>query len=282
MNPVIGIIGGMGPLATCDLMNKIIRFTDAKTDQQHIRICVDCNTNIPDRTEAILHHGKNPVPELVKSALRLEEMGAQLLVMSCNTAHYFYDDVMPYVDVPFMNMIEETAKYLKEHNVDTAAVFATDGTRDSGVYERVLSRAGIRVVYPSEENQKLLMSLILNGANLEPGGVKLSTQLPIVLGYGCCRLLSPFSHKARQNGALLGLMVNHPHIPPQALATLTMPALVIVGERDMIRDRHSQLIARSLPNAQFVRIPGGDHFCAAKCPEVFNHAVLSFLQNLPA
>ena len=127
-----------------------------------------------------------------------------------------------------------------------------------------------------------VQSLILNGANLEPGGVKLSTQLPIVLGYGCCRLLSPFSHKARQNGALLGLMVNHPHIPPQALAVLTMPALVIVGERDMIRDRHSQLIARSLPNAQFVRIPGGDHFCAAKCPEVFNHAVLSFLQNLPA
>lgn len=127
-----------------------------------------------------------------------------------------------------------------------------------------------------------VQSLILNGANLDPGGVKLSTQLPIVLGYGCCRLLSPFSHKARQNGALLGLMVNHPHIPPQALAALTMPALVIVGERDMIRDRHSQLIARSLPNAQFVRIPGGDHFCAAKCPEVFNHAVLSFLQNLPA
>ncbi len=127
-----------------------------------------------------------------------------------------------------------------------------------------------------------VQSLILNGANLEPGGVKLSTQLPIVLGYGCCRLLSPFSRKARQNGALLGLMVDHPHIPPQALAALTMPALVIVGERDMIRDRHSQLIARSLPNAQFVRIPGGDHFCAAKCPEVFNHAVLSFLQNLPA
>ncbi len=127
-----------------------------------------------------------------------------------------------------------------------------------------------------------VQSLILNGANLNPGGVKLSTQLPIVLGYGCCRLLSPFSRKARQNGAVLGLMVNHPHIPPQALAALTMPALVIVGERDMIRDRHSQLIARSLPNAQFVRIPGGDHFCAAKCPEVFNHAVLSFLQNLPA
>lgn len=67
MNPVIGIIGGMGPLATCDLMNKIIRFTDAKTDQQHIRICVDCNTNIPDRTEAILHHGKNRSRSLSKA-----------------------------------------------------------------------------------------------------------------------------------------------------------------------------------------------------------------------
>ena len=75
MNPVIGIIGGMGPLATCDLMQKIIEYTDADTDQEHVRICVDCNTNIPDRTAAILQGGKNPVPELVKSAKRLEAMG---------------------------------------------------------------------------------------------------------------------------------------------------------------------------------------------------------------
>lgn len=160
MNPVIGIIGGMGPLATCDLMSKIIHFTDAKTDQEHIRICVDSNTNIPDRTEAILHHGKNPVPELVKSALRLEEMGAQLLIMSCNTAHYFYDEVVPYLDVPFMSMIEETVNYLQAHKVDTAAIFATDGTRNSKVYERALNKRGIKAVYPSEENQKVLMSLI--------------------------------------------------------------------------------------------------------------------------
>ena len=160
MNPVIGIIGGMGPLATCDLMNKIIRFTDAQKDQDHIRICVDSNTNIPDRTTAILHHGKTPVPELVKSALRLEAMGAQLLIMSCNTAHYFYNDVIPYLDVPFMSMTEETVKYLKDSGVSKAAVLATDGTRDSKVYEKALLQAGIEVVYPSEKNQKLLMSLI--------------------------------------------------------------------------------------------------------------------------
>ena len=69
MNPVIGIIGGMGPLATCDLMNKIIRFTDAQKDQDHIRICVDSNTNIPDRTTAILHHGKTPVPSRLHTAV---------------------------------------------------------------------------------------------------------------------------------------------------------------------------------------------------------------------
>ena len=105
MNPVIGIIGGMGPLATCDLMQKIIEYTDADTDQEHVRICVDCNTNIPDRTAAILQGGKNPVPELVKSAKRLEAMGAQVLVMSCNTAHYFYEDMIPYLETPFLNMI---------------------------------------------------------------------------------------------------------------------------------------------------------------------------------
>ena len=108
MNPVIFIIGGMGPLASCELMINIICVTDAQKDQDHIRICVDSNTNIPDRTTAILHHGKTPVPELVKSALRLEAMGAQLLIMSCNAEHYFYNDVTPYLDVPFMSMIEET------------------------------------------------------------------------------------------------------------------------------------------------------------------------------
>ena len=172
MNPVIGIIGGMGPLATCDLMNKIIRFTDAQKDQDHIRICVDSNTNIPDRTTAILHHGKTPVPELVKSALRLEAMGAQLLIMSCNTAHYFYNDVTPYLDVPFMSMIEETVKYLKESGVSKAAGLATDGTRDSKVYEKALLQAGIEVVYPSEKNQKLLMSLIYDYVKAGKPGIE--------------------------------------------------------------------------------------------------------------
>ena len=160
MNPVIGIIGGMGPLATCDLMNKIIRFTDAKTDQQHIRICVDCNTNIPDRTEAILHHGKNPVPELVKSALRLEEMGAQLLVMSCNTAHYFYDRLAEALPVPVLNMPRLTVADAKAAGCTKLGILATDGTLQAETYQIACRDAGIEWAAPAGDHQDDIMSVI--------------------------------------------------------------------------------------------------------------------------
>ncbi len=121
--------------------------------------------------------------------------------------------------------------------------------------------------------------LILNGANLSPKGVKPSVQIPIEIGY---RMASLFpGEKARHNAALLGLMVKEPHIDPKELQTLTMPVLVIVGSRDMIRPGHSRRIAVSLPNARFVELPGG-HFIANREPEAFNRAVLSFLQENPA
>ena len=108
----IGIIGGMGPLATVDLFGKIVNLTDAKCDNDHIHILIDNNTYIPDRTSYILGDGKNPLDELVKSAKRLKDMGADFLVMPCNTAHYFYNDIINNVSIPFINMIEETASYI--------------------------------------------------------------------------------------------------------------------------------------------------------------------------
>lgn len=121
-----------------------------------------------------------------------------------------------------------------------------------------------------------VLSLILNGANLEPNGMRPSVQLPVVAEYHLCRLLSPFSQGFRQKQQILGLMVNHPHISAHQLAALTMPALVIVGQHDMIRHQHSLLIAHSLPRSRFVCLAGADHFCAAKQPEAFNREVLSF------
>lgn len=120
--------------------------------------------------------------------------------------------------------------------------------------------------------------LILNGANLDPSGVKRRVQLPIELGYALARRFAGRSPRARQSAQLLGLMVNEPHISPEQLRRLNRPVLVIAGERDMIRPAHTRRIAAALPDARLAFLPG-DHFIAAKNPAAFNAAVAQFLEE---
>lgn len=120
--------------------------------------------------------------------------------------------------------------------------------------------------------------LILNGANLFPSGVKPLYQWPIEIGYRIARLFSKKSEKAKQNAEMLGLMVNEPHIEPFELSRLTMPVLVIAGTKDMIKESHTRLIYRSLPNAQ-MNIIEGDHFVANKNADAFNKVVDLFLRK---
>ena len=115
--------------------------------------------------------------------------------------------------------------------------------------------------------------LILNGANLNPAGVKWTVQAPIVLGY---RIASLFGEKAKQNTELLGLMVNEPNFVPEDLNDLFIPALVVAGNKDMIKDSHTRRIAASLPHAKLAILPG-NHFVANQNPEAFNRAVYEFL-----
>lgn len=163
MRKSVGIIGGMGAAATCDLFQKIIMMTDAKSDQEHIHILIDSNTNIPDRTKAILGEGADPVPEMVRSGIRLQSMGADVLVMPCNTAHYFYDRITPFLDIPLLHMPELTAQESKKRKLSKVGLLATDGTLQSGVYHKVLAAQGIAVVTPSPEGQKSVMDVIYNG-----------------------------------------------------------------------------------------------------------------------
>lgn len=125
--------------------------------------------------------------------------------------------------------------------------------------------------YPARVNR-----LILNGANLDPKGVKMLVQLPVVLGYHFASLFK--TPKAKANAELLGLMVNEPHIDPAELQALTMPVLVIAGTKDMIQERHTRLIAASIPNARLALIPG-DHFIANKEPAAFNRTVRTFFNE---
>lgn len=156
----VGIIGGMGPAATCDLMMKIIEMTEAACDQEHIHVLVDSNVNIPDRTAALLSGGEDPVPEMLASARRLESIGADFLILPCNTAHCFIPRLKDEVGIPFLSMPDETAALLKSKGVKTAAVLATDGTVKSGLYGDALAAAGINAIYPDDEQQKQVMSLI--------------------------------------------------------------------------------------------------------------------------
>ena len=176
MYKTLGIIGGMGPAATCDLMQKIISLTAADCDQKHIHIISDVNTNIPDRTAAILHGGEDPVPEMTKSALRLKNAGADYLIIPCNTAHYFYDAVAQAAQIPVLHMPRLTAQVLREAGVKRAGVLATDGTVQSGVYGKVLQEVGVEPVYPQPEHQKLIMSLIYDGVK---GGKIALSDIPV-------------------------------------------------------------------------------------------------------
>lgn len=118
--------------------------------------------------------------------------------------------------------------------------------------------------------------LILNGANLNPYGVKLSCQIPICLGYWLLSLICLFDKKAIGKKEFLHLMVHQPEITKESLANITSPTLVIVGSKDMIKQQHTRLIADSLPNSKLC-ILEGDHFIAHKNPDQFNQSIIEFL-----
>ena len=120
--------------------------------------------------------------------------------------------------------------------------------------------------------------LILNGANLNAGGVKRSVQIPIELGYRIARCFSTKSESAKRNAEMLGLMVNDPNVSPAELAGIRAKTLVIAGTRDMIREAHTRMIAESIPDAELVFVKG-DHFIANRHPAEFNRAVLDFLRS---
>ncbi|MBO4953834.1 MAG: amino acid racemase [Clostridia bacterium] len=153
----------MGPLATADLFRKIVLNTDAPNDQEHLRVLIDNNTTIPDRTSALLNDGEDPVPQMCKSARLLEQMGAELLLIPCNTAHCFHKAVQQSVGVPVLHMIQVTAKVSKDQGIDTVGLLATDGTVQCGLYEQVCADYGITTLCPEEAEQKAVMDLIYNG-----------------------------------------------------------------------------------------------------------------------
>lgn len=166
MKQAVGVIGGVGPMATVYYMQRVIEMTKAGCDQEHINMLVFNDCDIPDRTAFITEKSPdNPLPVMVEDAKRLEAAGCAFVVIPCNTAHYFYDELEQAVEIPVVNIVEETIRYAKARVQDLSCVgiMATTGTIVTGTYQKYAQRAGLSFAVPDEDEQDLLMQIIYDG-----------------------------------------------------------------------------------------------------------------------
>ena len=172
----VGVLGGMGPEATVDLMRRVIAGTPAQDAADHIRMLVDSNPRVPSRIEALIDRtGESPVPCLVEMARGLERQGADFLVIPCNTAHHYHAEVAAAVDVPVLNLIELTARDANRLRPDLTRVglLASTALQHIRLYEPWFEEPGVRVLYPGSDVQQELMELIraVKAGRYTPGQV---------------------------------------------------------------------------------------------------------------
>jgi len=161
LTKTIGIIGGMGPAATLDLLTKFYACSEAQSDQEHVRVLADIDPTIPDRTEAILSGNTAGVmAHLRKNAQGLILQGADMLAMPCNTAHAFAEELRRHISVPLVSIIDVTVEMIKLQGLRKVGIMATDGTLAARLYLHQLEAAGIAPVIPDQNEQAALMRAI--------------------------------------------------------------------------------------------------------------------------
>lgn len=159
----LGIIGGLGPMATAFFMEMIIEMTDAKADQEHIEMIVYNCPSIPDRTNYLLKRSAdNPYPYLLKIGKQIIENGAEIIAIPCVTASCFEKKLEIELTTPIINIIEETVNYLLVNNIKVIGLMATDGTIQCGIFQKALDIAGIKVILPDFKEQEMVMDIIYN------------------------------------------------------------------------------------------------------------------------
>ena len=159
----LGVIGGMGPEASCYYYGEVIKHTRADKDQEHIDMVILSHATMPDRTTAIVtKDDKDLIRTICNDAKTLESLGVANIAITCNTSHYFYDYIQKAVNIPVINMIHESVAYAVREfeNVKRIGIMGTDGTINSKIYHRECRKFGVTPVKPSDERQKDVMSLI--------------------------------------------------------------------------------------------------------------------------
>ena len=155
MKGALGVLGGMGPLATADFLQKVIKATPAERDQEHIPILVYAVPQVPDRTESILSGNDEPLTWMRQGLKVLRNSGAECIAIPCNTAHYWYDQLIDGFDIPILHIVDATASALANENINGGPVglLATAGTITAGVYQTRFSTLGYDCLAPNHDAQ---------------------------------------------------------------------------------------------------------------------------------
>jgi len=171
MKKVIGILGGMGPEATVHMYSLIIKHTLAEKDQDHTRIFITSNPEIPPRTDAILQQGPSPVPFLIEDIQRLKNAGVDFVILPCVTAHYFMPEVLAQIDVPFLSLLDEALDWAKENisGLKKVGLLSSTGTLISKLFHDKFGQAGIEVMAPEGEDQQRVMDAIFGAKGIKAG-----------------------------------------------------------------------------------------------------------------
>jgi aspartate racemase len=167
----LGIVGGVGPAATVDFMGKVVAHTPAGRDQEHIKMVVEQNPQIPDRTASLLYDETDPTMAMYATCKRLESAGANAISIPCNTAHAFVERIQSHLRVPIVNMLAETVEAIvQRYGVGkTVGLLATSGTIKSQVYHEAARRAGLHIVAPGVDYQALVMDAIYGALGIKAG-----------------------------------------------------------------------------------------------------------------
>jgi len=161
MHNFLGVIGGLGPLASSYFYELVINKTKVTKDQEHIDMVILSHATIPDRTSYILgKSNESPLEYLKKDIKTLENMGAKYILMTCNTSHYFYDELQSTTNVPILNMIEDTVTYIKEQGIKKVMILATNGTMECRLYQNMCIKHNLEFEEPNSDIQNKVMHII--------------------------------------------------------------------------------------------------------------------------
>lgn len=159
----LGVIGGLGPMATAYYLELVIRMTDVRRDQDHPEIIVMNIPSIPDRTAYILgKSSENPLEPMIDMGLQMKGLGAEMIATPCVTAHYFHEELQAGIGLPVIHVIQKTAQLLKASGVQRVGLMATDGTVQSGIFQNQIEALGLKMILPDAEGQRGVMELIYN------------------------------------------------------------------------------------------------------------------------